>query len=74
MTPTVVERLEILRRVAESAQRTAVRRADSQYTDVFQHWLNELALLKKDLTPEVKLGPFAGMTAAQIAGDRGELG
>lgn len=45
----VAERLEILRRIAESAQQRALQKRDSEFTDVFQHWLNELALLRKEL-------------------------
>lgn len=47
--PYVLEQLEILRRIADRGLSLAVNNKQSYFTDLFQHFLNELALLEGDL-------------------------
>jgi hypothetical protein len=49
-TPEVKERLEVLRRIAERGLALAVKEQHSSFTDLFQHMLNEKALLERALT------------------------
>jgi hypothetical protein len=45
--PEIQERIDILRRICDRAQVIAVSRKDSLYVDIFQHLLNEIALISK---------------------------
>lgn len=55
MNPEVAERLEILRRICERGLARSVPMGydagDAGAVDLFQHMLNELALLEKALIP-----------------------
>jgi hypothetical protein len=45
--PEIQERIDILRRICDRARVIAVSRKDSLYVDIFQHLLNEIALISK---------------------------
>lgn len=49
MTPNVNERLEILRRIAERGISYGQHCEYTRVVDLFQHMLDELARLKKEL-------------------------
>ncbi len=49
MTPTAAEQMEVIRRIIERGHRFAQKRSDSASVDLFQHLLDELARLKKEL-------------------------
>ena len=49
MTPVVAAQLEVLRRIADRGVKLAAINESTHYTDLFQHLLDELERLKKEL-------------------------